>query len=300
LFSLQFGSIRTKFRLALRKEDDPEDKKKCLVLGLIYYGIEELDLEVNVSIPTVESRPAPWVEELFCSKDKDRIKLSSANNIVVLPDIFPHSTLPKILKNLLSGGELVINCFLRIYSSETAKDSKSSDLKNDLTDLYEKSTLSDFAILCGGKTFPCHKSILASRSDVFTKMFENKTATENNKNEVELEDFQPETLEDFMKFLYSDEINVTRYISVDLLLLADKYNVPLLKKKCEIGLGSHIALDNAIDLITVSSRIQASILLQRTAKFIFQHLKELVDTTKWNEMVEANPKLMNEIFKFRE
>ena len=91
----------------------------------------------------------------------------------------------------------------------------------------------------------------------------------------------------------------TSYNSVDLLLLADKYNVIGLKKKCELTLANKMNVKNAIQMLTIASRISAPILKPKAANFIYQNLDELVDSDDWEKMVKTNPTLMDDIFKFR-
>ncbi len=47
----------------------------------------------------------------------------------------------------------------------------SPSLNLDLGSLYDSGSFSDFALVCGEKSFPCHKIVLAARSSVFRDMF---------------------------------------------------------------------------------------------------------------------------------
>ena len=78
-------------------------------------------------------------------------------------------------------------------------------------------------------------------------MFTNENVKENTKKEVDANDFDPNIVANFIKFLYSDElIDEALYNSIDLLLLADKYNVEALRKGCEKALSKLINTSNAI------------------------------------------------------
>ncbi len=68
-------------------------------------------------------------------------------------------------------------------------------------------------------------------------MFANTSAVENITREAEVNDFEPDIVEDFLHFLYTGElVDPALYNSLDLLLLADKYNVVALRKECEKAL----------------------------------------------------------------
>ena len=128
-------------------------------------------------------------------------------------------------------------------------------------------------------------------------MFTNENVKENTNNEVELDDFEPNIVANFIKFLYSDElIDEALYNSIDLLLLADKYNVEPLRKECEKALAKLINTSSAISYLCTASRIEAPLLVKRSANFIFKNLDTLVGSTEWKEMAKTNPEIMNHIF----
>ena len=128
-------------------------------------------------------------------------------------------------------------------------------------------------------------------------MFTNENVIENTKNEIELDDFEPNIVTNFIKFLYSDELlDPALYNSLDLLLLTDKYDVVALRKECEKALAKSISTSNAISFLCTSSRIEAPFLVERSANFVFKNLDTLVGSIEWKEMVKTNPEVMNYIF----
>jgi speckle-type POZ protein len=137
------------------------------------------------------------------------------------------------------------------------------------------------------------------RSDVFKAMFVSEYAIENTMNTVEVNDFEPGTLRDFLDFLYSDKLEDPASFSVDLLLLADKYNVEGLRKSCEKALIKSIDNSNALRFLSTVSRIQAPLLVERTANYIFKNLDNLEGTSDWGKLVKSNPEALALIFKHR-
>ena len=136
------------------------------------------------------------------------------------------------------------------------------------------------------------------RSDVFKRMFACENVIENTINEVEVNDFEPDTVKDFLVFLYSDKLDPILY-SVDLLLLADKYNVVGLRKACEKALVKAIDNSNALKFLSTVSLIQAPLLVERIASYIFKNLDDLEGTPDWDELVKSNPEALALIFKHR-
>ena len=71
-----------------------------------------------------------------------------------------------------------------------------------------KEFVDDVKIVCKGKTFDWHKSVLClrCRSDVFAAMFSNKSMAEANSEEVKIVDFEAEIIETMIYFIYNDDI----------------------------------------------------------------------------------------------
>jgi len=102
----------------------------------------------------------------------------------------------------------------------------SSLLASELGTLLINPKHSDVMLKCPGKTFLCHKAILASRSPFFNKMF---TSNNNNMNKqqskVEVKEFTVETMECVLEFLYSGEVKREVADAVELVKAALHFQV---------------------------------------------------------------------------
>ena len=83
----------------------------------------------------------------------------------------------------------------------------------------------DVTILCNDKTFECHKAVLSCRSRILREMFNSESTNEVKTGKVNINDFEPETIETMISFLYFGKILNTEKITSDLLRLADKYDI---------------------------------------------------------------------------
>ncbi|ELT98242.1 hypothetical protein CAPTEDRAFT_109285, partial [Capitella teleta] len=104
--------------------------------------------------------------------------------------------------------------------------------------------LSDIQIIVGQNVFHLHKLILCCSSDVFKVMLTNPAWPESNKNRIVLKE-EPECVsvfEDFLKYLYTGEINLTHYTVLPLLMLADKYDVLDLRDVCVDYMCCHLVV----------------------------------------------------------
>ena len=60
----------------------------------------------------------------------------------------------------------------------------------------------DFTIECGTETFPCHKAILANRSDVFARLFSSEDWVENKKDLLQIGNHEPAIVEQMSVHLH--------------------------------------------------------------------------------------------------
>ena len=111
--------------------------------------------------------------------------------------------------------------------------------------MFNNPFMSDIGLCCEGrssKEFHAHKYILATSSSVFHAMFYGDLAEKNSV--VYLSDTNDDSLEEFLRFLYTDECNLTADNAVFVLYLAKKYIVPSLAEKCVEFLETHLAAEN--------------------------------------------------------
>ena len=110
--------------------------------------------------------------------------------------------------------------------------------------MFNNPFMSDVGLCCEGssKEFHAHKYVLATSSSVFYAMFYWELAEKNSV--VYLNDTNDDSLEEFLRFLYTDECNLTADNAVSVLYLAKKYIVPSLAEKCVELLETHLAAEN--------------------------------------------------------
>lgn len=142
------------------------------------------DLEVKYDFSVQKSDGTCWGKIGNTFK-----KFSPEQNSWGYGKAFSKAKLTEKSLELLPGGRLTIVCNLEIYYSDRHTEGKKLkiDFKVDdtpsLGDMMAKALLSkeysDISLVCKGKNFPCHKAILAARSDVFAAMFSHKETAEN-------------------------------------------------------------------------------------------------------------------------
>ena len=156
----------------------------------------------------------------------------------------------------------------------------------------------DMKVICNGKTFQCHKVVLASQSDVFSTMFLNMEMTEAKLGEVKIDDFKAETIETLMYYFYNQEVKDVSLINTDLLFVAEKYNISSLLKICSGHLQSSLSPKNALDVLLSAHLTNQEDLFSAASKFVYKYKGQLAKTTAWIEMKETNPAMINNILSF--
>ena len=118
--------------------------------------------------------------------------------------------------------------------------------------MFNNPFMSDFKFSCedSDKKFFAHKYVLATSSAVFYAMFNGELA---EKDSVHLKDTNEEGLREFLRFLYTDECNLSTNNAVFVLYLAKKYIVPSLTEKCIEFLEANLGVENAITVVQVQA-----------------------------------------------
>ena len=110
--------------------------------------------------------------------------------------------------------------------------------------------MSDIKFTCGEskrKYFHAHKYVLATSSAVFYAMFYGELAEKGST--IHLPDTDEESLEVFLRFLYTDDCKMTAEVAIKVMYLAKKYIVPSLTEKCVEVFHESLQPDNAVTVL---------------------------------------------------
>ncbi|XP_042903335.2 TD and POZ domain-containing protein 4 [Parasteatoda tepidariorum] len=168
-------------------------------------------------------------------------------------------------------------------------------LCDDLKCMYEDKKHSDVKLRSNNEIMQVHKCLLSARSSVFSAMFDHDMV-ENQTGIVDIFDVDNETLRALMEFLYTDTINITDYDqTLKLILVADKYEVNILKDECSKLLMSKLSPHNACEVISVAEMIHQKDLKYFALDYIKVNKKLILSLPDWTELVDKNKKLAIEI-----
>lgn len=214
------------------------------------------------------------------------------------------------IQELNEQDKLTIFCDMIVYCPDTiiGNDCNDEDYHADLSDyfsrLFSHGEHSDVKIICGEKTFSCHKSILSARSSVFEAMFQ-ADMEEKKENKVEIKDFSPEVIENMLMFIYGaktpSESSLKKEDGRDqiseLLKAADQYDVELLKIACDQILCASLSIENCLISLIIADMYQAEKLRKLSMKMLVENMRTVVtkNSEDWKKFVKSHPDLTIEI-----
>ncbi|CAL1291026.1 unnamed protein product [Larinioides sclopetarius] len=129
-------------------------------------------------------------------------------------------------------------------------------LREDLKKFYMQKKHCDIILQVENKSFPAHRSILCSRSSVFSSMFDLDMKETTTKN-IDIVDMDADTLGQFLLFLYSETPDDLQWNRATRLLNAShKFQVESLKKECSSFLMSYLSLPNVCEALVLADLYQ--------------------------------------------
>jgi hypothetical protein len=153
--------------------------------------------------------------------------------------------------------------------------------------------LSDVILTCGNRSIPCHRVVLAARSDVFGAMFDKDFTREARDGKVVVEDVEPDVMEELVRVMYTDDLNDVRegddQAVLYLLKAANKYQFQYLKVACEEELAKRVDVENASSILSWALACNAGHLQTVARKFLVDHVAELLETEGFADLMRDFP-----------
>ncbi len=213
-----------------------------------------------------------------------------------------------LIKCQQADGSLTFHCKILTHVKSVASATNppagvaincSNALSDQLEKLFNKMAFNDVKFNIGGRSFPAHKSILATRSEVFAAMFQHPMK-EQSTNQIEIEDIKPEVFRELLRFIYTGRVSTATMetMAVGLLIAADKYMLNELKNECENYLLHDMSPDNCIELLLNSNLMNSSEHLKKEAAKSFRRFPlQVMATSQWEKVKQENPIALVDIQK---
>jgi hypothetical protein len=153
--------------------------------------------------------------------------------------------------------------------------------------MFNNSDMSDISFTCEGsdKTFYAHKYVLGTSSAVFHAMFYGGLAVKDSI--IRLSDTNEESLEQFLRFLYTEECTLTADNVVAIMYLAKKYIIPSLDEKCLNFLLENLNPENVLDVLEQATRFDEKKLEKRCWEIIEFKTGKVVASDSFNNISQT-------------
>ncbi|XP_008556027.1 TD and POZ domain-containing protein 1 [Microplitis demolitor] len=169
---------------------------------------------------------------------------------------------------------------------------RSHQIVDDLPAIFHSKEGSDIILVVGHKKIPAHKALLMNRNNVFRAMLTSDTQSTKN-NVINIFDMDSEILEKLLEFIYTDNVTNLDGVAERLYEVADKYQIPALKKLCEESLCKNITVGNAVKYLVLLNRYNANRkFLNYIADFIAINSKIISETEEYKALLNTNPALL--------
>ena len=180
--------------------------------------------------------------------------------------------------------------------SNHENDENKISLKND-TDanyfekLYDNRLFSDFTLIVDEKELKVHKSLLSIASPVFLEIFQRQTEESSSVNSTVISDFSFETINEMIRFIYTNKIDNINEVAHELIVAASKYGVNELKNVCENYLCQNLDVGNVLKLIVIANGCNAEKLVKSSLEIISTNRVEFKDNPELESVILSYPNL---------
>ncbi|XP_003425073.1 speckle-type POZ protein B isoform X1 [Nasonia vitripennis] len=262
-----------------------------------------IDLQV-LTCPSNETNV--HVKRCFIRKDGTEYNPVSATFAIKNCAVFQNYCIAPstVYSTCLSNGNLTIRCtftFRRSVSRdkpEYLQLDAAKSIHDEFAELLYSGKFSDLTLDLGEKKFKVHKSILATRSPVFSAMFEHEML-ENKENVVKITDVEPDIMSEILLFIYANKVNSIKELTAGIFAAADKYQLEALRLMCEDVFLEKLSLDNLTEILKIVNKYETCPRLRDAVlQFLLINGSEVANWKNFdNVMKTLSPALLFEVTK---
>lgn len=164
-----------------------------------------------------------------------------------------------------------------------------------INSLRKSQTFCDVFLMVGDRRIPAHRIVLAASSPVFKASLTSELKRQKEGevfDEVQVSDFDPDTIEEMLNFIYTGEVGITLTYkkALELILAADYYDLENLKEFCVAFLKINLMPSNCLLIQMYAERYRLNLLQEETTYFICKNLTLIWKTEEYLTMEFAEVK----------
>lgn len=156
--------------------------------------------------------------------------------------------------------------------------------------MYTLGLFADVKVTCGDRVFHLHKSVLSAWSEVFLAMF--SSPMRERDGDLTITDCTETTFENLVRYLYSEQIPEGQDEVSELLVVADKYLISRLKRRCEEVLIEWMRVHNIAELAELAVTHNCPLLKNELVNFIKDNREELSYDEELKDVLISDPNML--------
>lgn len=167
---------------------------------------------------------------------------------------------------------------------------KENSFSEGIKELFESKMLSDFSLLVDGIEIRAHRFVLSVRCPVLRALLADKTTAK-----LEINDISYEAVNEFLRYIYTGEIENIDKFPEELLLASIKYKMKGLQAICCENIISNMDPKSSVDWFLIAHHNQIDELKDKTSDFIQENTKAILETDWFNKMKEKDLRLILDV-----
>ena len=159
------------------------------------------------------------------------------------------------------------------------------------------------SFVVNGETFPAHRAVLAARSPVFKAQLLGSMA-DAKMSSITIPDITSVTFKAMLRYMYTDALPADTELGVsstevfqDLLVLADRYGIDRLKLMCATKLWENVSTETVGAILVCAETYNCPELKKKCIAFVAkeENLKKTVLTDGFLQLVQKFPSIVAEM-----
>uniref|UniRef100_A0A8C6URJ7 Kelch-like family member 41a n=1 Tax=Neogobius melanostomus TaxID=47308 RepID=A0A8C6URJ7_9GOBI len=163
---------------------------------------------------------------------------------------------------------------------------QSTLLQDGLKELLNENKLIDCVLKIGDRSIPCHRLILAACSPYFRELYFSEDGGESEEKETVLENLDPNIMENIVNYMYSAEIDINENNVQDILVVANRFQIPSVFTVCINFLQKQVSQRNCLAVYRLGLMLSCPRLAVAARDYIAERFELL---SKEAEFLELAP-----------
>ncbi|KAI6204579.1 hypothetical protein M3Y94_00691400 [Aphelenchoides besseyi] len=266
------------------KGENEEFKDSCVLY---------LDVTDFAGLPNVRVHFDLWIEnsESRCRKFGFNYDFSTVGGYGAL------SYLPQEeLCTFAQKGPFEICCDVRLIG-DPLPIAHCTSFHSEIASFFNDPDFSDTEIHVDNRTFKVSRVIISAHSLVFRAMFTH-ASKERESGVVVIENFKAPLIEAMLSYMYKDHVMNLKEIAIELLTVADFYQVHSLVKKCTDSILANLSIDNVFASLKVASELDhLNQFNDSVLKFAHDNYDKMCKLDQFDEFMTEHPEITLKLLK---